>query len=238
MEASMQMWSVRDCVEKNGMAKTLEMVAKDGFSGVEFAGFGGLSPAEMKAELDKNGLYSVGSHTGYDLFQTALRENLEYNQKIGSKYMICPGAKLDTKEEAEALIQLLNEAAVIAKDYGLKVGYHNHSKEFKKIDGKYILDMIAEGTTDDVVMEIDVFWVAHAGEDPYAYVEKMGKRAELIHMKQIDDNKENVILSEGNIDFQKIRDTAKYAKYFVVEQEGDVDPIFASRKNGAFIQTL
>lgn len=238
MEASIQMWSVRDSVEKKGMRETLKMVGQHGYDGVEFAGFGDLTPDEMKAELDKNNLYSVGSHTGVDLFKTALRENLEYNQKIGSKYMIIPGAKLDSKADVEDLIRLLNESAQVAKEYGLKVGYHNHSKEFEKIDGKYILDMIAEGTSDDVILEVDVFWVAYAGEDPYSYVEKLGKRVELVHMKQIDAQKENVILSAGDIDFKKVVASAKYAKYFVVEQEGDVDKEYASRENAAFMKTL
>ncbi len=238
MESSIQMWSVREAVKNSGMRETLKMVSAHGYNGVEFAGFGDLSPEEMKAELDKNNLYSVGSHTGLDLFKTALRKNLEYNQKIGSKYMIIPGAKLESKEDVEDLIQLLNKSAEIAKEYGLKVGYHNHSKEFEKFDGKYILDMIAEGTNDDVILEVDVFWVAYAGEDPCRYLEKMGKKVELVHMKQIDDNKENVILSAGNIDFKKVVDSAKFAKYFVVEQEGTVDKEYASKENAAFMKTL
>lgn len=238
MDVSIQLWSVQDIIAKNGMQSTLSMVSEHGYKGVEFAGFGDLAPEEMKAELDKNNLYSIGSHTGPDLFRNALRENLEYNQKIGSKYMIIPWSEFKSKEDVDAVIQLLNESAVVAKEYGIKVGYHNHAQEFEKIDGKYILDMIAEGTSDDVILEVDVFWVSYAGEDPYEYLKKMGKKVELVHMKQIDDNKENVILSEGNIDFKKIAESAPYAKYFIVEQEGEVEKESASRLNAEFANSL
>ena len=72
MEVSVQLWSVRDEVEKS-MRDTLKMVKEHGYAGVEYAGFGDLTAEEMKAELKKNGLYSIGSHTGMDLFETALR---------------------------------------------------------------------------------------------------------------------------------------------------------------------
>lgn len=237
MEVSLQLWSVRDEVEKS-MRDTLKMVKEHGYAGVEYAGFGGLTTEEMKAELDKNGLYSIGSHTGMDLFETALRENLEYNQKIGSKYMIIPWAKYDSKEDVQKVIDLLNASSAVAKEYGLKVGYHNHNQEFEKFDGKYVLDMIAEGTNDDVVLEVDVFWVAKAGEDPYRYLEKLGKKVELVHCKQIDDKGENVTIPEGIIDFKKIAAAAKYAKYFVVEQEGDVEKVSASKANAEFMNSL
>lgn len=239
MEVSIQMWSVNDVTEKNGIRATLDMVAEHGYDGVEFAGFGGLSAEEMQAELEKNHLYAVGSHTGFQNPEIDVKEMLAYHKVIGAKYMIIPWAKMETKEDVEEMAKLLNETATIAKEYGVKVGYHNHAHEFNnKIDGKYALDLLAELTTDDVVFEIDVYWAAHAGVDPYAYVEKLGKRVELIHMKQIADDKTNVLLSEGNIDFAKVKETAKYAKYFIVEQEGDVDKEYASRENAKFAKTL
>lgn len=237
MEVSLQLWSIRDEVQK-GMPAALQMVAEHGYAGVEYAGFGDLTAEEMKAELEKNGLYSIGSHTGMDLFETALRENLEYNQKIGSKYMIIPHAGYETKEDVQKVIDLLNDAGKVAAEYGLKVGYHNHAHEFEKFDGKYILDMIGEGTNENVVLEVDVFWVAKAGEDPYKYLEKWGKKVELVHCKQIDAQGENSTIPDGIIDFKKVAAAAPYAKYFIVEQEGDVEKVSASKANAAFMNAL
>lgn len=87
MEFSLQLWSVENVVKDKGMADTLKMVKTHGYSGVEFAGFADMTAEDMKAELDKNNLYAVGSHTSMDLFKHSLRENLEYHQKIGAEYM-------------------------------------------------------------------------------------------------------------------------------------------------------
>lgn len=238
MKASIQLWSLNRVIPEIGLKEALKLVAEHGYSGVEFAGFGGIPAEEMAEELKKNGLYSVGSHTAFDLFCNALEENLAYNQTIGSEYMIIPGAVTKTKEDVEKLVSVLNHAAEAAQEYGIKVGYHNHDYEFIKIDDRYVLDWIAEGTREDVVMELDVFWAAFAGENPYEYIKKLGKKAELVHFKQIASDKKNVRLPEGEIDFAKLMQDAKYVRHFIVEQEDESDQIESSRINMEYLKKL
>lgn len=125
----------------------------------------------------------------------------------------------EDKSNIKRVIDVLNKASETAKKYGIKVGYHNHAQEFEKVDGKYILDILYENTNEDVVFELDVFWVYVGGADPVEMIKKYGKRAELIHLKQSDADKNNVDLPDGVIDMKNVIETAKYAKYFVVEQE-------------------
>ncbi|MDD4688838.1 MAG: sugar phosphate isomerase/epimerase [Eubacteriales bacterium] len=235
MDLSLQLWSIKDETAKD-FRKALEFVAECGYSGVEFAGFGDLTADEMKSELEKNNLYSIGSHTSKDLFENALIENLEYNKAIGSKYMIIPHASYETIEDVHNVAKLLNESAKIAKEYGIKIGYHNHAGEFEKFDGKYILDILAEETDDCVILEVDVFWVAKGGECPYEYLRKLGKKAELIHLKQIDDNGENSTWPNGTLELSKIKEAAPYAKYFIVEQEGTAEPKTAAKENVNYLK--
>ena len=54
-EFAIQLYSVRDHMEKDYVG-TLEKIAGMGYTAVEFAGFGGLSAAEMKGHLDRLGL--------------------------------------------------------------------------------------------------------------------------------------------------------------------------------------
>lgn len=237
MDFSLQLWSLREETSKD-FKGALNFVGECGYSGVEFAGFGDLTADEMKAELDKNNLYSIGSHTSKDLFENALRENLEYNKKIGSKYMILPYAEFKTADDVRNTAKLLNDAAKVAKEYGITIGYHNHAQEFEKIDGKYILDMLAEETNDDVILEVDVYWVAKGGECPYDYLKKLGKKAELIHLKQIDENGDNSTWPKGILDVNRIKESAPYAKYFVVEQEGTADPKPSAIENADFLKSL
>ena len=230
MEISLQLYSIHEETQKD-FAGSVQKVAEIGFQGVEFAGYGGLTAGEQVQLLKNCGLYSVGTHTGLSVFEDNFEAELSYSKAIGSKYIICPWAKVETMEEIDHLAEVLNRAAEKAAKEGIKVGYHNHDHEFVKIDGKYALDLLAERTNDNVVLELDVFWVAYAGVDPVEYIKKWGKRVELIHIKQIDANKANVDAADGILDMKKIKDAAEYATYFVLEHEEYDKPVWDAIRN-------
>ncbi len=230
MEISLQLYSIHEETKKD-FAGSVKKVGQIGFQGVEFAGYGDLSPAEQKQLLAESGLYSVGTHCGLQVFTDSFDEELQYSKEIGSKYIICPYARLDSLEEIEYLAKVLNEAAEKAAKVGIKVGYHNHDHEFIQIDGEYALDILARMTNDNVVLELDVFWVAYAGVDPVEYIKKWGKRVELIHIKQIDDKKANVDIPDGIIDMKQIKDAAVYATHFVLEHEEYDKPVWDALVN-------
>ncbi len=230
MEISLQLYSVHKETHKD-FAGTVKRVGEIGFSGVEFAGYGGLTAEEQAQLLKENGLYSVGAHCGLPVFEEHFEEELEYSRTIGSKYIICPYAELNSLEQVEYLAEVLNRAAEKASAWGIKVGYHNHAHEFEKIDGKYALDLLLEKTSEEVVLELDVFWAAYAGVNPLEYIAKWGRRVELIHVKQIGNNKANVDVSDGIIDMGKVKEAAKYATYFVLEHEEYDKPVWDALAN-------
>lgn len=230
MEISLQLYSIHGETEKN-FKTAVENTAQVGFHGVEFAGYGGLSSAEMKTLLQENNLYSVGAHVGLDRLGSGLEEELKFHKEIGTRYLICPYAPTSTLKEVEELAEALNRAAQMAEGSGIKVGYHNHAGEFEKIDGKYPLDILAELTRDDVILELDVFWVAYAGVDPVDYIKKWGRKVELIHMKQINEKKENVDMGDGCLDMKAIKEAAAYASFFVLEHEEYDKPVWESLRN-------
>lgn len=230
MEISLQLYSIHEETKKDFIG-SVKKVAQIGFRGVEFAGYGNLTNEEQKQLLTETGLYSVGTHCGLQTFTDSFEEELEYSRAIGSKYIICPYARLDTMDQIEYMAQVLNEASEKAAKFGMKVGYHNHDHEFEMIDGQYALDILAQKTNDNVVLELDVFWVAYAGVDPVEYIRKWGKRVELIHIKQMDQNKANVDIPEGIIDMKQIKEAAQYATYFVLEHEEYDKPVWDALVN-------
>ncbi len=230
MEVSLQLYSIQEETKKD-FKSSVKRVAGIGYKGVEFAGYGGLSSEELKNLLKENNLYSVGSHTGIQIFENSFEEELAFNKAIGSQYIICPYAETDTKEKIDKLTRLLNSAAGLAVKENIKVGYHNHANEFIEIDGKLPLDMIAENTGDNVILELDVFWAAYAGIDPIEYIKKWGGKIELIHMKQMDSLKANVDMGDGILDMKKVKEAAEFARYFVVEHEEFDKPVWDSIKN-------
>ncbi|MEG1442011.1 MAG: sugar phosphate isomerase/epimerase [Oscillospiraceae bacterium] len=239
MKISLQMWSLNEAKETSFQDKILK-VGELGYDGIEYAGYGDMSAKDLKELVKKAGLKSYSTHVSYDIFKNSFDEELEYQKELGCEYIICPWADFKGGiNDVMEICDVLNAAAEKAKAYGIKVGYHNHNHEFDKIDGKYILDLIGENTTDDVILEVDCFWAAYADVNPYEYIKKWGKKIELIHIKQIDAEKVNVDVEDGILDVNKIIEAAKYAKYFILEQEHFDKPVWDSiTRNAEFLKKI
>ncbi|MDR0289419.1 MAG: sugar phosphate isomerase/epimerase [Treponema sp.] len=217
---SIQLWSVRDAMQDDYVG-VLEKLAKMGYTGVEFAGYGGLSAAEMKKTLAANGLKPVGSHIGLKRLVENLDEEIEYNKILGTEYLICPHSAIKSRDDALQLVETLKPAIAKISDAGLKFAYHNHAHEFEKCGGEYLLDILFENLSPQAAMELDVFWAAHAGVEPLPYMEKHKSRLKLVHVKQIDSGKRCVDLDKGILDYKDIITKAKAlgVEHFVLEQE-------------------
>ena len=223
-DVAVQLYSVRDVTEGD-FKGVLEKLGKNGmgYSGVEFAGFGGLSISDMRAALDENGLKPISSHTGVELLldEKKLDDEIAYQKALGIEYIICPYAELETKADALALAKKLTPVAEKIMAAGLKFGYHNHAHELVKDDGEYLLDILFDNLPEGSVMELDVFWTEYAGIDTLAYMEKNKSRLALLHLKQINNDKKNVDFDKGLIDFAGLIKKAQSlgVKHFIVEQE-------------------
>jgi sugar phosphate isomerase/epimerase len=118
------------------------------------------------------------------------------------------------------------------KKVGIQFGYHNHNFEFANINGivPYYDIFMREMDPDLITMEIDLFWVSKAGQDPVEMFKKYPGRFQLFHMKDMrtkqapffDVNKDDVCsVGEGVIDFKTILASKKLAgmKYMFVEDD-------------------
>jgi len=192
-----------------------------GYTGVEFAGFGGLSADEMKKALTGNGLKALASHTSLHRLTEAIDEEIAYQKSIGIEYIVCPMADMKSKSDVLTIAKMLTPAAEKIAAAGMKFGYHNHAHEFFEDGGEYLLDILFDNLPDSAIMELDIFWSEYAGIDSFAYMEKHKNRLELMHIKQIGKNKENAEVEKGLIDFAKVINLAKAqgVKHFILEQE-------------------
>jgi len=219
---SLQLYSVKDETEKDFIG-TLEKLGNKGmgYTGVEFAGFDGIPAEEMKRVLDENGLKALASHTGIDRLLNNLDEEIAYHKIIGAEYIFCPWADMETKADVLELAKKLTPVTEKITAAGLKFGYHNHAHEFAVEDGEYLLDILFDNLPDSAIMELDIYWSEYAGVDSLAYMEKHKDRLEVLHVKQIDKDKNNAELSKGLIDFADVIKKAQKmgVKHFILEQE-------------------
>jgi sugar phosphate isomerase/epimerase len=143
-----------------------------------------------------------------------------------------------TLDGYRALADLLNERGAIAKQQGLKLGYHNHEFEFIDQDGENGYDILLERTDPELVdMEIDFFWAADAGVDPLTLFENAPGRFSSCHIKDRSEKGEMVSVGEGAIDFSAhLAHTEKAGlTRFYVEHDNPEEPLASIAKSYAFL---
>jgi sugar phosphate isomerase/epimerase len=227
---AVQLYSVRQECAKD-LPATLAGVAKIGYKGVEFAGYYSRSGAELRKLLDDNGLKTAGSHIGIDnILADKLKETIDFNKEIGNRNLIVPslGPKYTkTKELWLDTAKLFNEAAAKAKEEGLRVGYHNHSGEFKPLeDGAIPFDVFFGATDKDVIMQLDIGHALHGGCDPAAILNKYPGRAITVHVKEWSEAKskakEGYVVGEGDVKWDEVFqacETVGGTEWYIIEEE-------------------
>ena len=199
---SLQLYTVRGKLEED-FDGTLARIAEIGYTKVE--PFGVTAYADRLADaLPKHGLSAPTTHAGL------LREDsapiLAAAQRLGITTVIDPHtdpARWQAADDVKAIAQGLNEAAKVAADLGITVGYHNHQFELEsKIAGVHGLEILVDNLSDDVILEVDTYWAAVGGADVPALLGKFGDRVKAIHVKDGDgtlNNKAQVAVGDGVI---------------------------------------
>lgn len=145
MKIALQLYSVRDCIQSGeDMRAVMKKIKAMGYEGVEFAGYAGLSPQEVKAALDEAGLVAVSSHEGVDRLEASLDEIMAYTLADGAKIIACSYSPTATEEDMARLERVMKAARAAAEPHGITLAYHNHSHEFEPLpDGVRPIDRIA-----------------------------------------------------------------------------------------------
>lgn len=234
MDIGIQLYTVRDELQKDFLG-TIRKIAEIGYKGVEFAGFYDTPAQDVKKVLDETGLVSYASHTGMELLRDQLDKVLEYNSILGTKFIVCPYGKFETRKAYEEAAEFFNRIGQTIKKAGFEFCYHNHAHEFEKIDDLYGLDLLYELTDAELLKaQIDVYWVKYAGVDPVEYIQKYNGRCPIVHLKDMDNTEEKGLTEVGNgmIDMKKIIETGLKCgvRYFSVEQDTCQRPSLESAK--------
>jgi sugar phosphate isomerase/epimerase len=120
--------------------------------------------------------------------------------------------------------------------------YHNHAMEFAKTEGKTILQQLAE-RTDSAKMgfTLDTYWVQVGGGDPAQWIERLSGRVPCIHLKDYSLGAKMAVVGEGNINFDRVFETAEKAgtRYMLVEQDNcnGEDPFDCLRRSYEFLRS-
>jgi len=202
----------------------LRAIAQAGYDGFEGGGPGALSAAQMKALLEELGLQLAGVHSGYDGLQD-LDATLSYMDALDCRLLMCSGVG-DTKRGLaayESAADVFNRVGRRCQERGIRFCYHNHSWEFQTYDGVRALDRLYELTDPRCVhLCVDVYWVAHGGADPAAFLQQHLDRIGTVHFKDMGEDGSFAEIGQGTLDFSammEVLSTKPDLEWIVVEQD-------------------
>ena len=228
LPVSVQLWSVKDTL-KNDFHGTLKSLAEMGFDGVEFAGdFGPYSnnPAALRAKLSEFGLVASSAHIGFDaLSENTIDSTLLFYKTLGVNTLYIPwDERAWHPEGVKSLVKELTKVSDYATHFDMKIGFHNHNKEFNAFNNATFWDYIATNTPKTMPLQLDIGWVNYADKDPIYFIKKYPNRTLATHIKvrTIKGSNMSPIIGENNIDWSAIIDTLEShgdTKWLVMEQE-------------------
>lgn len=225
------------------MEETFQRLHEMGYQAVQLSSSLAKMPEEKLAELlERYSLTPCSSHESAPDIVDKTAEVIAKLKKLNCSHLAYPGPHVNVtgREEAVAFARILNERAKEFASCGITLAYHNHHVEFKRFNGKTLLEILYENAP-LLDGEIDTYWVQYGGGNPVEWIEKLAGKLHVLHVKDYTvDSKDRSSLwngkpvmtsiGSGNLDWKKIFAAAKASsvEWYVVEHDADVDDPFES----------
>ena len=223
-QISIQLYTLRELP----LDQQLKGLADIGYKTVEHAGFGTLTAAQFKAALAQYGLNATSGHQGipqpWD--EAAWRKQVADAVTIGQRYIVNPASPityfppdgnlanikgLTTTAAWKAYAADLNKAGAIARQSGLRFGFHNHFWEWSALEDDTPLVgfdiLVADPDPRLVHFEVDLYWAWFAHRDPVGLLAQLGDRIRQFHVKDMKFVNHAATFADagtGVIDFARI----------------------------------
>ncbi len=228
---ALQLFSVRKQAAAD-LPGTLARVKQIGFTAVELAGAYGHKGAEIHRYLVDNDLTCCGSHTSFARLQDAqFAATVDFNHAVGNKRVIVPSLPPQYTQTLDgwrsAALAFVELAGRLAGE-GLELGYHNHSIEFKPIDGTRPIDIFLRASR-SVFLELDLGGAGYAGVNPVQVLETYRRQVKMIHVKDYTTAKPDLLIGTGSMDWPEFFRAAQSSSvdWYVIEHDSASGPDLA-----------
>lgn len=228
---------------------TLEKLARQGYTEMEFGNFMGNSAAEFKAVCKSLGINPfAGGSAMTDMLKDTDKKIAEALE-TGKEYWICywpwlGDAKNITADEAKIAADNLNKLGAACKKGGIRFCWHNHNWEFQKATTEGLpFDILMKNTDPQAIKtELDIYWVQKGGGNPLECLKKYPGRIEILHVKDMDATPEKSFACAGSgiIDFRPIFREAcdQGIRHFIVEKDGEKNGIECLKSSAEYLKNL
>jgi sugar phosphate isomerase/epimerase len=229
-QVAVQLYTLRDFLKTPGdVADSMKKVREIGYQAVQVSGMGPIAEEELVKILDGEGLTLCATHEPISTIFNEPQKVVERLQKLNCKYTAVPYPSrigLKTAEEVQDYVSRIAQAGAVLAQNDQVLTYHNHHMEFRRVDGKVILETIYDETDPvEVQGELDTYWVQYGGGDVVDWCRRLNNRLPLLHCKDYKINDEDkpifAEIGQGNLNWKGIIDAADGAgcQWFIVEQD-------------------
>ena len=239
-QLAVQLYTLREYTKTpRDIAATCKKVAEQGWRAVQASALGPIDPKELRKILDDNGLTCCATHRALDVLRDDTQAVIDEHATLGCQYTAVGGYFPKVEDFTEAnwrkFIADFNDAAQKLDGSPLSLGYHNHSHEWGRVGeplaSPRAIDLLMDELSPAAWLELDTYWVAHAGGEPSAWIEKAagrgGRKAGIpcVHLKDlgIRNGREPYMMEvgAGNLEWPAILRACKAAgvEWYIVEQD-------------------
>jgi sugar phosphate isomerase/epimerase len=231
-QISLQLYTVREQTSSD-MAGTLRRISEIGYPAVEFAGYGDLSPEDLRTVLDDLGLRASGAHVPFDSWETDPDAVIAGMHTLACAHAILPIAPPEYRRDEVVVTNLaasLNRWGELCHQAGVTLSYHNHDFEFAPLGPTTMWDILVRETDPGLVhFELDLYWVRYGGVDPEPLLQNLGDRIPLVHLKDMasNDQRSDLPVGEGTMPWRGLLRAADAAgvQWYVAEQDNPRDAL-------------
>jgi sugar phosphate isomerase/epimerase len=235
---ALQLYSVRNQCADDFLG-VIRQVGEMGYEGVEFAGYHGHEPEDIKMILDDTGLKAEGTHTQWSHFDDEnLNQTIDLHKTLDCTYAIIPWIPEELRNSSDVCLKTSERLTSLAEKlraYGLQTGFHCHAGDMKPLDtGKSAWDIFAANTPSDFIMQYDTANGMAGGADPVKPIADWPGRNASVHLKEWAGD-HGAIIGDGDVPWPRVFDACENGggvKWYVVEHEEEsaMSPLEAVQK--------
>jgi sugar phosphate isomerase/epimerase len=235
---AVQLYSVRnDC--QQDLFGVLKQVADMGYDGVEFAGYYGHPPSEIRKALDDLGLKAEGTHTPItDFDDDKLPATVQTHRTLGCTFAIVPWIPEEMRNSEKACLATAAKMTEISRKLeaqGLRTGFHAHEGDMRPLaGGPSAWDLLAGHTPSSFIMQYDTANGMAGGADPVRPILDWPSRSVSVHLKGYNEG-HGALVGEPTIPWEDVLracETVGGTQWYVVEheEEGPLSPLDSIRQ--------
>ena len=243
-QLAVQLYTIRDFLNTaHDMAQSFAKIREIGYPAVQLSAVGAMNGENPEVDakqarqiLDDNGLKCIATHRSWDDLVNKTDAEIEFHQTLGCDFTAIgsiPSSYGSFGAQSEQTFSdfVRDSVPVVAKlkAAGVRFGYHNHAFEFERIgykDGQPVtrFDAFIEEGGPDFLLELDLYWVGHAGVNPERIVERSAGRMPVIHIKDkevVGNEPRMAPIGEGNLDWKNLLPACQKSgvEWIAVEQD-------------------